>query len=184
MVKKSIRYFCLLLFCWSVTVGKIRSVSAAPAAINTLKVAYIYNIAKFTRWPENTWASTDAPFKLCFYAKNGFQDGLKTLEKKEVNGHPIILLKPEQEADFQQCNAFYIDTEDRRRYRYLLSLIDPKTVLTISDDTPFFDYGGLVNLVEKDQRLRFEVNMQQLAHSQLKFSSKLLKLAILVDNTR
>ena len=184
MAKKPIRYFCLLLFCWSITAGKTSFVSAAPAAINPLKVAYIYNIAKFTRWPEKTWATPDAPFLLCFYGKSDLDEGLKALEKKEVHGHPITLLKPEQEADFQQCNALYIDTQDRRRYRYLLSLTDAKTVLTVSDDSPFFDSGGLVNLVEKDQRLRFEVNMQQLSRSQLKFSSKLLKLAILIDNAR
>jgi len=181
-VKKSMRYFCLLLFCWLIIVSQMRLSSAAPFSINPLKVAYIYNIAKFTRWPETTWASPNAPFQLCFYDKSGMAKGLQTLQQKEINGHPIVLIEAKQESDFQQCNAFYIDTSERSRYRYLLSLIDQKTVLIISDESPFFVHGGLVNLVEKDQRLRFQVNMQQLTLSQLKFSSKLLKLAIIVDN--
>ena len=162
----------------------MRPVSAAHPAIDSLKVAYIYNIAKFTRWPETTWASPSAPFKLCFYAKNSMVDELQALQNKEVNGHPIVLFKAEQKTDFQQCHAFYIDTSERRRFRYLLSLIDQKAVLVISDESPFFEYGGLVNLVEKEKRLRFQVNMGQLADSQLNFSSKLLKLAILIDNPR
>lgn len=184
MLKKSMRYYCIPLLCLLIMICTLRSALAAPHVINPLKVAYIYNIVKFTSWPAATWASPKDPFQLCFYARGNAGDGLQTLQKKEVNGHPIILLRPEENLDFQHCNAFYIDTSERHRYRYLLSLIDPQTVLVISDESPFFHYGGHINLVEKAQRLRFEVNMQQLSRSQLKFSSKLLKLAILVDNPR
>ena len=184
MVKKPMRYYCIPLFCLLVMVCEMPLALAASYAINPLKVAYIYNIVKFTNWPAATWASPTDPFQLCFYAKGNLGDGLQTLQKKEINGHPITLLRPEDKLDFQQCHAFYINTSERHRYRYLLSLIEQQTVLIISDESPFFDYGGLINLVEIDQRLRFQVNMQQLSRSQLKLSSKLLKLAILVDNPR
>jgi len=182
MVKKPMRYYRIPLLCLLVMLCAMRSALAAPHVINPLKVAYIYNIAKFTRWPAEIWTSPTAPFQLCFYAKESVEKELQTLQKKEINGHPIALLEPEDEQDFKQCHALYIDSKERHRYRYLLSLINQQTVLIISDDSPFFDYGGLFNLVEKDQRLRFQVSTQQLSQSQLKFSSKLLKLAIMVDN--
>lgn len=180
-MEKTVQHYCLLFFILLLMVCKPLPAFSAPHTINALKVAYIYNIAKFTRWPAATWDSPTAPFQLCFYSEEKVYDGLQVLEKKEVNGHPIRLIKANKGSDFQQCNAFYINTSERHRYRYLLSLIDQQTVLVISDDSPFFDYGGLINLVKKKQRLRFQVNTRQLAHSQLKFSSKLLKLAILID---
>lgn len=157
------------------------ALSATPT-ISALKVAYLYNIAKFTQWPVDNWETTDSPFYFCSYGSDDVIKELQTLQDKTIAGHPIKLLQPNQKSDFLLCNAFYIDTSKRTLYRYLLSLINQQRVLTISDDGPFFDHGGLINLIEKDQRLRFQVNTHHLANSQLKFSSKLLQLAILVDS--
>jgi len=176
-LKLRLCYF-LILFCESC------SVFASPHTIDALKVAYIYNIAKFTHWSETTWYAQSDPFELCIYEENNFNEELATLQNKVVNGHPINILRPEKELDFQYCHAFYIKTSKRYRYRYLLSLINQKNVLVITDNSPFFDYGGLVNLVEVAHRLRFQINKQQLDNSLLKFSSKLLQLAILIDNSR
>ena len=162
----------------------IGPVLAAELAISSLKVAYIYNIAKFTRWPVTTWTSPADSFKLCFYGNDSVSEGLVQLQKKQINGHSVVVLRAEETHNFQQCNAFYINTPDRRRYRYLLSFINQQTVLVITDNSPFFEYGGLINLVQTKQRLRFQVDKTQLANSQLKFSSKLLKLALLVDDSR
>ncbi len=184
MVRGVALRFWLLLLCFVMMACEVLPALAMSRPLDSLKVAYIYNIAKFTRWPASTWASPDSPFQFCLYGEGGVVDELQSLAKKEISGHPIILLKPAKEADFSQCNALYISVAERRRYRYLLSLINQKTVLTISDDGLFLRHGGLINLLEKEQRLRFEVNMQQLSRSELKLSSKLLKLAILVDNPR
>jgi hypothetical protein len=149
-----------------------------------LKVAYIYNIGKFTRWPDSTWSNPSDPFQLCFYGDDQVIDNLVQLENKQINGHDIVLVEAQTENDYKGCNIFYIETTDRRRYRYLLSLIDQHSVLVVTDDSPFFMLGGLINLVETEQRLLFQVSTKQLADSQLKLSSKLLKLATLVDDIR
>ncbi|WP_413700483.1 YfiR family protein [Psychromonas sp. KJ10-10] len=175
------KYFCTQLAILLVMIFTSCSVLSATPTISALKVAYLYNIAKFTLWPSDTWDSPTSPFYFCSYGDDDVISELQSLEDKTIAGHPIKLLKPNQENEFKQCHAIYIDTNKGTRYRYLLSLINQDTVLTITDDGAFFDYGGLINLIEKDQRLRFEVNIQQLANSQLKFSSKLLQLAILID---
>jgi hypothetical protein len=63
-------------------------------------------------------------------------------------------------------------------------LIKRKTILTIGNDSLFLRLGGLINLTEIEQRLQFEVNMQELASSQLILSSKLLKLGKLIEEPR
>jgi len=149
---------------------------------DSLKVAYIYNIAKFTRWPSSTWINTTEPFMLCFYGDDAVSKGLDKLQTKSINDHEINVVKVENDEDYQHCNAIYLNTQDRKIYRYLLSKIDKKTVLTITDDSPFFELGGFINLMEKDKRLRIQVSSKQLASSKLTLSSKLLKLSIVVDN--
>lgn len=174
----------ILLFYLLLGVSTATPVFAHELKSSALKVAYIYNIAKFTRWPETTWSNPSDPFQLCFYGNDEVSDNLVQLENKPVNGHGIALVEAQYKDDYSGCNIFYIETTDRRRYRYLMSLIDQHSVLVITDNSPFFATGGLINLVETGQRLHFQVSKKQLADSQLKLSSKLLKLAILVDDIR
>ena len=179
-----IKSLCPLLFCVFMSAYAFSPVLAHELKSSVLKVAYIYNIAKFTNWPESTWANASDPFNLCFYGDDHVSEDFFELKDKQINGHYIRLVKVQSKDDYKNCHIFYIDTPDRRRYRYLLSLIDQQSVLVVTDNSPFFDVGGLINLVETEQRLQFQVSKKQLADSQLKFSSKLLKLAILVDDLR
>lgn len=176
--------FILLFLCIVVMLAALNLALAATPDLRALKVAYIYNLAKFTRWPASTWVEPKSPFLFCTYGEGEVSDGLQQLQDKEIGGHPVTLLQLDNELDFKQCHALYIEPTERRRYRYLLSLIDPDKVLTVSEDRSFLRNGGLVTLVEKDQRLRFEVNMLKLSESELKLSSKLLKIAFLIDNPR
>lgn len=150
--------------------------------ISSLKVAYIYNIAKFTRWPPSTWDKTDAPFFLCAYGNDDVSNELNVLMNKKIDTHPISVVKVKSDEDYQHCNAIYISTDERNIYRYLLSKIDLQLVLTITDQNQYFKYGGFINLIEENKRLRFQVSNQQLSTTKLVLSSKLLKLSILVDN--
>ncbi|WP_019614402.1 YfiR family protein [Psychromonas ossibalaenae] len=175
----------LIFFCLLITTAKVSSASVpAVHTLESLKVAYMYNLAKFTRWPVSTWKTPESSFQFCVYGSGRVSNELQTLHNKKITGHSIVLYQPLNEADFSQCNALYIEPSEHLRYRYIISLINRNAVLTISDDGRFLRHGGLINLVEKDQRLRFEVNMRRLSQTELKLSSKLLKIAILVDKPR
>ncbi|MEL0659468.1 YfiR family protein [Psychromonas arctica] len=159
----------------------IRPVFSEDNSPSAVKVAYIYNIAKFTRWPESTWKDANAPFVLCSYGEDSVSKALIILENKKIDKHPITVVNVEKDQDFQYCHALYISTDDSRLYRYLLSQVDQQKVLTITDESSFFDSGGFVNLVRENKRLRFQISNQQLSETKLILSSKLLKLSILVD---
>lgn len=174
-----IRYLFILLF---FSLFSNNAALAEQNKISSLKVAYIYNIAKFTRWPDSSWNNTNDPFILCTYGQDEVINELSILTNKKIDTHPISVIEVKNDQDYQHCNAFYISTDDRNLYRYLLSKINLQVVLTITDQSPFFESSGFINLIEKNNRLRFQVSNQQLSTTKLVLSSKLLKLSILVDN--
>ncbi len=150
--------------------------SQAAGAIQTvdrLKAAYIFNIAKFTRWPE----LSQEKFNLCLYGQSSAFSELEKLTGKQLHKRDIQILKPKSEADFKYCHLLFVGASERRRFRYLLALVDKQAVLTIGDDNQFIRSGGLINLSQKSNKLIFQVNMHELKGSQLKLSSKMLKLA-------
>ena len=50
-------------------------------------------------------------------------------------------------------------------------------VLTVSDVPEFCERGGIIGLVKKDDKVRFEVNRAAADRAQLVLSSELLKVA-------
>ena len=101
-----------------------------------------------------------------------------------MQSYPILVKEVTTESAINDCHLLYISAKENRRYGYVLSLIKQKTILTIGNDSLFLRHGGLINLTELEQRLQFEVNMQQLAHSKLTLSSKLLTLGKLIEKPR
>ncbi|MDX2369654.1 MAG: YfiR family protein [Colwellia sp.] len=152
--------------------------------MGSLKAAYVYNIAKFTRWPESVLSTKENPFKLCLYGDDDTIAQLNLLANRSMQSHTILVKTITTETALNDCHILYISAKENRRYRYLLSLINRKTTLTISSDSRFLRLGGLINLTELEQRLQFEVNMEELAHSKLTLSSKLLKLGKLIEKPR
>jgi hypothetical protein len=160
------------------------NVTAREQTLASLKAAYVYNIAKFTRWPDSVLATKESEFKLCLYGNDETTSQLSLLANRHIQNHPIIIENVTTESIINDCHLLYISAKESRRYGYILSLIKRKTILTIGNDNRFLRLGGLINLTELEQRLQFEVNMQQLANSKLSFSSKLLTLGKLIEKPR
>lgn len=158
--------------------------SAKEQTLGSLKAAYVYNIAKFTRWPVSSLSPNESLFKLCVYGDDDTITQLKLLANRSLQNHTILVKTITTETALNDCHILYVSAKESRRFGYLLSLIKQKTVLTISSDSEFLRFGGLINLTELDKRLQFEVNMEQLADSKLTFSSKLLSLGKLIEKAR
>lgn len=160
------------------------NVSAREQTLASLKAAYVYNIAKFTRWPESVLSTEESEFKLCLYGNDDTISQLKLLSNRSMQSYPILVKEVTTELAINDCHLLYISAKENRRYGYVLSLIKQKTILTIGNDSLFLRHGGLINLTELEQRLQFEVNMEQLVHSKLTLSSKLLSLGKLIEKPR
>jgi hypothetical protein len=57
-------------------------------------------------------------------------------------------------------------------------------VLTVSDIPHFAERGGMIGLVNQEDRIRFEVNVAPIEDSGLTVSSELLKVALRVIRKR
>ena len=63
-----------------------------------------------------------------------------------------------------------------------LAAVKGKQVLTIGETKNFIKSGGVINLFNRNGRLFFEINGATARQQQLKLSSRLLKLAIIVGD--
>lgn len=144
-----------------------------------VKAAYLYNFTRFTQWPETAFADAGS-FSVCVLGDDPFGAALASLEGKTVEQRPLRVRRLARMGDYGQCQMLFISRSERHRLRPLLVELRDQPVLTVSDIEGFTQSGGMIELVDQDQRVGFAVNLGAVRRTGLDISSKLLRLAAAV----
>ena len=70
---------------------------------------------------------------------------------------------------------------EQGRFKAVLTKLARLPILTVGDIADFAQEGGMIGLVEAEQRIRFNINLAAARQANLKLSSQLLKLATIVE---
>lgn len=146
-----------------------------------VKAAYLYNFAKFVEWPPETLADADTPLRICIAGDNPFGGALATLSDKTVGSHRVEVRLVPATTGLDKCHIVFIGRAEQGRFKALLAKLGRLPILTVSDIGDFAQAGGMIGLVEADQRIRFDINLAATRQANLKLSSQLLKLATIVE---
>ncbi len=158
-----------------------------------VKAAFIYNFTKFIQWPETAFENSETPFLISVFGddrvKTNFQalDGKKSTERSiQIQYYPdTASLSNDTDAGepgFLRSNVVFIGEQiGPDETLRILSLIGDHPVLTIGEIRNFTKMGGVIQFFSRNDHLHFEINIKSGQQHALKFSSRLLKLAVVVD---
>jgi hypothetical protein len=149
----------------------------APVSESELKAALVYNFARFIEWPDQAFASADAPMHLCLIGGDRMGSAFATIEKRKVQGRALKLRIGITADEAIGCHVAFVGEMAQRQLPATLRALSGRPVLTVSDIEGFIDLGGGIGIVQGEQRLQFEVNRTALDLAELRASSQLLKLA-------
>lgn len=169
---------CLWLL---VGVQQIAGAQTATKDERLIKVAFIYNFAKFTRWPENTWANQSAPLYLCTVGEDELVDGLLRLGGQTIQAHPVITRSLAKMQNPEACHLLYIATSEQKSYKNILKTLHGKPVLTVSELRHFSRSGGMIELYREHDKTRFIINLLTAREAGLELSARLLSLAVVIN---
>jgi hypothetical protein len=142
-----------------------------------LKAAYLLNFADYVEWP-----SPPKPITICVYGNNPFKTAtLDTLMKAKAGQIDATFKYPRQLEQLADCNILYLAQSEQDNFGKTIALLHDAPVLIVSDIQNGLPQGVMINLVTESKRLRFEINVNTVLASKLKISSKLLKLAKIVE---
>lgn len=168
--------FCILLFFSSINQVWPRSVEKQSVlAVLTL------NIARFTRWPESAFNNAEAPMNLCVFGGNIVQQSFENLNKKSISNRTIHTINLSRLRNLTQCHLLYLSELDQSRLAPLLKELQGKPILTIGENIKFLQAGGMVGLNLSEGKMQLNINLPPVSQSNLSISSRLLKLAKIVD---
>lgn len=164
-------------------------VSAMPSALaqdsaeekRLLKAAFIYNFAKFTRWPDTVWGRGDDPLHLCIAGEDQVIGALKQLGGKTIKGRNVSIRPLTEAHNPGDCHVLYVASSEQDQYLPIVDTMRNAPVLTVSEIPRFGRSGGIIELFQEKERIRFIVNQGASRMAGLKLNSRLLNLAVVID---
>ena len=150
-----------------------------------LKAAMLYNIATFIEWPDNAFSDKESPFVIGVFGQDPFGSILEsTLRGKTLNGRRISIKRSSDAGEIRSCHIIYVPGAENAREGEILETLKGIPALTIGESNGFATSGGCFNFFIESRRLRFEINPEAAKRSNLRISSKLLRLARVVEDKR
>ncbi|MCG8042522.1 MAG: YfiR family protein [Candidatus Thiodiazotropha taylori] len=180
MATRLLTYISIVVLSLSAVTASAAQDSELETAL--LKTVFIYNFAKFTRWPEDQSKPTRDALTLCSVGDDSITNNLPKLAGRVLRGKPIKSVKISNESELGECHVLYIAQSTHNRIQEILQPIKMRPILTISEMQQFSQNGGMIELTQDQEKLRFIINLNTTRSSGLRLSSQLLDLAIIIDN--
>jgi len=155
---------------------------SAPISLeNQVKIAFLYNFARFVEWPRSTFARPDAPVVLGVLGSDAFCAEMETmLQGKLVDTHPLEIRRLRSVEQAQLSQILFIGRSLQKDLARILGLLSGMPVLTVGDTDGFTSLGGMIGFRMEGNKVRFEINIDATQQGGLRLSSKLLSVARVV----
>ncbi|WP_276374824.1 YfiR family protein [Chryseolinea sp. H1M3-3] len=164
-------YFCALVFLAS----SIQNLHAQNSE-SELRAAYIFNFAKYIKWPTD-----HQTFVIGVYGTDteAFDALERTLKGKKIAGKEIQIKIFETFIDIASCQILYCPDIENKRLTTLLEMLVGKSVLLVTKED-LVKRGAMISFIVENDKLRFKIKKDALDRAGLVPTEGLLRLAILL----
>ncbi len=150
-----------------------------------IKAAFLFNFAQFVNWPSGAFPGTNAPFCIGVLGDDPFSGALDaTIQGETIDNHKIIVERSQNVADLKNCQMIFVSKSERKHVAEILSALDSKPILTVSEVDGFAERGGGINFYLAGTKVRFEINPGVAQSDGLKISAQLLSLGKIVQSAK
>ncbi len=148
-----------------------------------VKAVFLFNFAQFVSWPESAFTSANAPLVIGILGDDPFGTYLdKTVRNEKVNGHPLEVRRFKDATDAKGTHILFINLPKADKLEKALGDLEGQNTLTVGDTPNFAKSGGMIRFFMDNSKIRIRVNLDEVKDADLTISSKLLKLAEVIQN--
>lgn len=138
------------------------------------KAMHIYNFTKHVEWP-----ASKGDFVMCVLGKTEVMSQLKAITNgKTVNGKPIKVVGANSVGDISNCQILYVPTSETSNLKSAIEKVENAATLIVSDSQGALENGSCINLVEIDEKIKYETSKANIESRGLKANLYLLNNAV------
>ena len=138
----------------------------------------VFNFVKYVQWPVN---DNSKEFVIGVVGNNDIFTTLTTWYGGKAKGTKTYVIKKfNSAAEVTDCQVIFIDRSKSGEFAAVNEKVKGKGTLVVTDRNGLGSKGSCINFKTVDEKLRFELNQQAIEASNLKVSSSLTSMAILI----
>jgi len=154
----------------------------SPSGEYQLKAVFLFNFTQFVDWPEDSFASEQAPLVIGILGANPFGPFLEeTVSGEKVKGHPVIIHQYSNAGEIKNCHILFINIEEEKKRAAIISFLKGRNILTVSEAPDFSKEGGMIRFFTTENKIKLQINPDASREAGLVISSKLLRLAAIFN---
>lgn len=141
---------------------------------------FIYNFTKYIKWPESYNPNS---FVIGVIGNSTIIDDLNEMaatKRKTMSGSEIEIKKYNSIDEIGTCHILFISENAVDKLGQIDAKTSGKPILLVTDSPGMATQGAVINFIEKDGKIKFELNESQANKRNLAVSSSLTSLAILI----
>lgn len=143
-----------------------------------IHAAMLYNFIKYVQWPNE---GETGDFVVGVIGDENVFNTLKSWYDGKAKGSKKYVIKKLASADeANTCQVVYVGKSKNRDFEIIKSSVTGKSILTITDGNGMAEKGSCINFKVIDGKLKFELNQAMVSGSNLKVSTQLSSMAILI----
>ena len=146
-----------------------------------VKAAFLFNFPNFVEWPAEVLPDTSTTLTIGILGKDPFGGAFVPFVGKAVRGRTLIVERSTRLQELPFCHILFICDSEEKYLPQILEHFRNRSVLTIGETKGFARAGVMINFVLHENKVRLEINVEATERAGLKLSSKLLKLAQIVQ---
>lgn len=171
-----------LFIAWSLINGMLQPVYAQTLEEHTVLAALTFNIVRFTSWPESSQAHANDSLRLCLVGNNVVQQSFLSIDGKTFGKKTLQVINLSRLRNLEQCQVLYISELKQNLLQQIFIELKNEPILTIGESHEFAELGGMVGLENINGKIDLLVNLGAVRQSSLNISSRLLKLAHIIND--
>lgn len=147
-----------------------------------LKAACLFNFCQFITWPASAFDAPSSPIVIGVLGNDTFGGLLDEMVRGEtVRGRAIRIQRfrrPEEAAD---CHIVFVSGSEAWRQGSVLRAVQNRSIVSVGESDEFLNSGGMIVLASVQNKVRLRINLPAVRAGGVSMSSKLLRLADIVQ---
>lgn len=148
-----------------------------------VKGGFLLSFARFVEWPSQSQVGLKDEIRVCVLGNGEVSLILsEVLHGKSAGRRDVMVRRVEDLGGVTWCRIVFITKSAEMEPEMVVNSLGAASILTVGETAGFAANGGMVNFTSDQSKVRFEINEGAARRAGLKISSKLLRLAELVED--
>lgn len=143
-----------------------------------VKSALLYNLVKYIEWPESAFGGPEDAFRIVVIGTDPLGTALDTaFAKKQLHGRGFLVERRSEPPERLEGHVLFLHGLSDEQRLAAIAASRERPLLLVSESPRFAEEGGFVRLLEREGKLKIEINVDRQEDTGLRLGVELLKLA-------